>query len=697
MSIPSKNSAQPFGWRSFVTALIALTTAVSCSVQAQSLVLQRLNSQLDQPVFATYAPGAPNRLYIVEKKGAIRVLNLTTGNLNSVNFIDVPNVSFGGDERGLLGLAFHPNFQSNGYFYVNFTDTSGGDTRVVRYTATNLNRAETSTEFNIIEIDQPQFTHNGGWLGFDSSGYLYISVGDGGSSDDNGPGHTPGIGNAQDTTNNLLGKILRIDVDNDDFPADAEKNYAIPASNPFSGSANDDEIFAYGLRNPWRCSFDRETDDLYIADVGQNRREEVNVIPGAGSGGQNFGWRLREGLIPTPGSVGGNPPAGAIDPIYDYEHGSGAFEGFSITGGYVYRGPIAALVGHYFFGDYVTGNLWSIRYDGSTPNSFDGTNFDALTHWQDVTSTNGGEAANFSAFAEDQAGNLYILDFNDGEIFRVEDGGFQSTPGTFGGNVAISVNNGDLRVRGENNTDQCIVVSATGIPGQYRFSSLQEEGATSTTFNGQPALTVNGVTDDMRFDLRSGRKVLVLTNDMAERFVVPDDIRISSTGNKAAIVVFDSLDVGGRTDVTTRNGDDAVLIEDCEFAERLRVSTGNGNDAISDGLMEMGSLCNDDLDIRPSGGDDDVVCRGTVVMDRTNIRMGNGNDGTAIEECLFGPTRIYGNGGFDRYGAQNNVMASLQLRQYENDSASIGSIIDELESHPTYQEAVMFLTIFGAD
>ena len=167
-------------------------------------------------------------------------------------------------------------------------------------------------------------------MGFGPDGYLYVSVGDGGGSDDNDSGHTPGIGNSQDITNNLLGTVLRIDVDGDDFPSNPNRNYAIPADNPFVNRLGDDEIYVYGMRNPWRCSFDNETGDLYIADVGQNQREEVTVIPAASGGGHNLGWRLREGTIETPGSVGGNAPADAIDPIYDYQHGNGSFRGLSL-------------------------------------------------------------------------------------------------------------------------------------------------------------------------------------------------------------------------------------------------------------------------------------------------------------------------------------------------------------------------------
>src|SRR5690606_38231904 len=170
----------------------------------------------------------------------------------------------------------------------------------------------------ILSFNQPQPNHNGGWIDFGpNDGYLYIATGDGGGGNDNGTGHTAGTGNAQDTTDNLLGKMLRIDGHGDDFPPDNPRNYAIPEDNPFVGVNGDDEIWSYGLRNPFRSSFDRANGDLWIGDVGQTRREEINYQPADSSGGENYGWRLREGIIPTPGGVGGSRPEGNVEPIYD--------------------------------------------------------------------------------------------------------------------------------------------------------------------------------------------------------------------------------------------------------------------------------------------------------------------------------------------------------------------------------------------
>jgi hypothetical protein len=240
--------------------------------------------------------------------------------------------------------------------------------------------------------------------------YLYIATGDGGAGDDSGQGHTPGTGNAQDLTNNLLGKLLRLDVTSDAFPEDTNRNYAIPPDNPFVNQTGDDEIWAYGLRNPWRNSFDRQTRDLYIGDVGQGAREEINFQPAGSNGGENYGWRLREGSIQTPG-VGGPPPADYVPPIYDYPHDSSPTGGFSVTGGYVYRGPIGALQGHYFFADFVSSQIWSFRYDGQQLSDFQ--------FRTDQIIADQGSLGGVSSFGEDQDGNLYILSL-DGDIFRLD-------------------------------------------------------------------------------------------------------------------------------------------------------------------------------------------------------------------------------------------------------------------------------------
>jgi glucose/arabinose dehydrogenase len=400
-----------------LAAAALVATAPRCSPAALSSV--RLTAGLARPDFAASPPGDDQRLFVLEQhSGRIRIVRLADGSIDATDFLTIGGLATG-TEQGLLGLAFHPAYASNGFFYVNVTVASGA-TEIRRYhVSADPDVADPASATLVLGWAQPQASHNGGWLGFGPDGYLYVAVGDGGGANDSDTGHTDGTGNAQDVTDNLLGKLLRIDVDGDDFPADDTRNYAIPPSNPFVGMTGDDEIWSFGLRNPWRSSFDRATGDLYIADVGQDAREEIDVQPAGAGGGQNYGWRLREGTIATPtGGVGGARPPGAIDPIYDYPHGTGAFQGDSVTGGYVYRGPIAEIQGQYFFGDFVSERIWSLVWDGSDPTTFDGTNFTSLIDRTAELTPDVGAINQISSFAEDDAGNLYILDLG-GEIFRI--------------------------------------------------------------------------------------------------------------------------------------------------------------------------------------------------------------------------------------------------------------------------------------
>lgn len=396
-----------------VAAIVAMQGVLPLSVQAgdaterhiagvgiPELHTTRVASGLFLPVFATYAPGDFSRLFIIEKPGRIRILNLDTGVLSATSFLDINSLVGGGnstnDERGLLGLAFHPNYQDNGFFYVDYTNNSS-DTTIRRYTVSaNPDIADAGSGTTLLVIDQPFSNHNGGWIGFGPlDGYLYIGMGDGGSAND--PGNR-----AQDITNQLLGKMLRIDVD-------GAAPYGIPPSNPFVGLTGDDEIWAYGLRNPWRSSFDRETGDLYIADVGQNAWEEINFQRSASPGGLNYGWRCMEGNHCTGLSGCTCNAASLTDPIHEYFHNQGC----SITGGYVYRGcAIPELQGTYFFSDFCSHQIWTFRYvDG------------AVTEFTNRTAElapGGGLSINWmSSFGEDALGEIYICDQNGGEVFKI--------------------------------------------------------------------------------------------------------------------------------------------------------------------------------------------------------------------------------------------------------------------------------------
>jgi glucose/arabinose dehydrogenase len=401
-------------------AVTSLALALVAYAARAEVTTVRVASGLSMPVFVTAPAGDTGRLFILEQHtGQIRILDLDAGTLEPTPFLTVTDISVS-DEQGLLGLAFHPDYADNGLFYVNVTNASG-DTEIRRYQVSdNPDIADPESESFVIGYDQPQENHNGGWIGFGFDEYLYIASGDGGGTNDDDSGHTASTGNAQDITDNLLGKILRIDVAVDDFPEDESRNYGIPSSNPFVGKTGDDEIWAYGLRNPWRASFDMATGRLYIGDVGQGAREEIDVQPGESAGGENYGWRLREGTIQTPNAVGGAKPAGAIDPIYDYTRGDGDFEGFVVTGGYVYRGPIAELQGRYFFADYASERIWSLVYDGSAPSTFNGTNYSELTDRTAELDPPDASIDFISSFGEDAEGNLYIVDHG-GEVFRIEE------------------------------------------------------------------------------------------------------------------------------------------------------------------------------------------------------------------------------------------------------------------------------------
>ena len=381
-------------------ACLLLATAVS----GQPIGTLRVANGLAAPTYVVAPPEDFNRLFILESNaGNILTMDLTDGVVDHATpFLTIPV-----DGEGLQGLAFHPRYGANGFFYVYYYTASGGTPRTVveRFTRDpgDPDLADPASGRIVIEIAQPAGNHNGGWLGFGPDGYLYVPQGDGGGQCD--PNE-----NGQDITT-LLSSVLRLDVDGDDFPADPDRNYAIPPDNPFVGVAGADEIWSYGLRNPFRSSFDRLTGDLYIADVGQATYEEINFQPASSTGGENWGWDLREGFFETPdlGScVGGPPPPGNVDPLYVYEHGTGTNEGSSVTGGYVYRGPGDDLEGKYFFADYVNDRIWSI--DAAT-----GANF---TDWTATFVPDVGTINNIAGFGEDGAGYLYMVD-RGGEVFRV--------------------------------------------------------------------------------------------------------------------------------------------------------------------------------------------------------------------------------------------------------------------------------------
>jgi glucose/arabinose dehydrogenase len=421
---PAASACDHLALRSFLRRVLAsigiFTTAGlvwHASAMAQGFETVRIASGLDRPLYLTTPANDSSQLFVLEQhSGNIMRVDRNSGAVASTPFLTIGGLATE-NEQGLLGLAFDPDYAVNGFFYTNHTDSSG-TTQITRYQRSgDPTVADSTSATPILSYSQPQANHNGGWMGFGPDGMLYVASGDGGGGNDDDNGHTAGIGNAQDLTGNLLGKMLRIDVSGDDFPGDPSRNYAIPTGNPFVGSIGDDEIWAYGLRNPWRASFDRDTGDLYIGDVGQNAREEVNFQPAGDAGGTNYGWRLREGTTATPG-VGGAAPANAVTPIYDYAHGNGDFQGDAVTGGYVYRGPIDELNGEYFFADFINQRIWSLTFDGSDAEDFDGSNFSTFIDWTDVLIPDVGSIGNVASFGEDSLGNLYIVDL-DGDIFTL--------------------------------------------------------------------------------------------------------------------------------------------------------------------------------------------------------------------------------------------------------------------------------------
>jgi glucose/arabinose dehydrogenase len=333
------------------------------------------------------------RLFVVEQNGRIKILN-PDGTINANNFLDITSIVSSGGERGLLGLAFHPDYANNGFFYLNYTDNSG-DTQVSRFSvdADDPNLADPESELQLINIFQPYTNHNGGCIEFGPDGYLYIGMGDGGSGGD--------PNNYAQNLMELLGKMLRIDVDN----PDGGNNYGIPDSNPYVGDPDAlDEIWASGVRNPWKFAFDSQTGDIWIADVGQNSLEEINHELSTLSG-LNYGWRCYEGNDPY--NTSGCPdPSELTFPVAQYSHSGG---NCSITGGYVYRGTVYSdIQGLYLFADLCSSMIGTVDQDG---NMIDHGNF----------------SGTWTSFGEDVNSELYIADHG-GSIYKIEGGVILETP-----------------------------------------------------------------------------------------------------------------------------------------------------------------------------------------------------------------------------------------------------------------------------
>jgi glucose/arabinose dehydrogenase len=384
-------------WKSIsLSSALALScfSLLAAPVQAQSLDVVQIASGLSSPLYLCSPPGDTARMFVCEQNtGRIRIIK--NGSVLATPFLDIGAISASGGERGLLGLAFHPNYSGpgtgEGWFFVNFS-SNNGSTVVRRYSvSSNPDVANAGSFADIVTIAQPFSNHNGGCIQFGPDGMLYVGTGDGGSAND--PSNR-----AQDITNQLLGKMLRFDVD-------IAAPY-IPPSNPFVGITGDDQIWAYGLRNPWRFSFDRVTGDLWIGDVGQGSREEVDFTAAGSAGGQNYGWRCMEGTVCT-GMSGCTCNSGLVLPVDEYGHGGG---NCSITGGYRYRGSeMPDMVGRYFYADYCADNVWSFDFNGTSISN-------KVNHETDLAIPG---SVSITSFGEDANGELYIVDASGGQIYKV--------------------------------------------------------------------------------------------------------------------------------------------------------------------------------------------------------------------------------------------------------------------------------------
>lgn len=469
------------------------TAFITCLVlQAQQA---KINLVLVAPTGFTSPVDIKNcgdeRIFVVEQAGKIRIMD-KSGNINASDFLNITDrVNSSGNEQGLLGLAFSPNYKQDGYFYVNYINgSSAGSTRISRFhvSAGDSNVADINSEEILLSFTQPYTNHNGGGMVFGKDGYLYVSQGDGGSAGDP-------QGNGQKLTT-LLGKILRLDVSNHDT------TYMIPSTNPFVSQPNTrPEIWAYGVRNPWRVSFDKLTGDFWMADVGQDAFEEINFQPASSAGAENYGWRCREGMVVCSNcNTTGCPSAGFTDPAFTY--GQTEFQSCSVTGGYVYRGTQHSnLFGKYIFTDYCSGRFWSIKHLGN--GQFDPDTLQDFTNGQ------------YTSFGEDNNGELYLTYRGSGaggRVYRVTDTS-DCTPVAFisfndsitscgptgitalqGDNLQYQWYNSNGEINGANNFNY-----TAATPGWYKVEvSKQQQGCRAmsdsvyVTISTPTPLSVNG-------------------------------------------------------------------------------------------------------------------------------------------------------------------------------------------------------------
>lgn len=403
--------------KQFLFLSVLLHPAVSVAEFTQ---LTRVGTGFTRPVFVTAPEGDKDRLFVVEKglpnqttTPRIRILDLNTSSTLATPFLSLPD-TYANGEGGVLGMAFHPDYENNGKFYVNHTvlneePGTGISTHIREYTVSDDPNVADPTPRSVLVFQQEGPQHNGGWIGFNPAiapgqeQYLYITTGEGSFSGGN---------NAQET-DNLFGSVLRIDVDGDDFPANEEANYAIPADNPLVGVAGRDEVWSWGLRNPWRASFDSATGDFWLGDVGGGQREEVNFHAAESPGGENYAWPRREGTVIGDGSRGGDLLPGDTEPVFDFAHG-GSDPQNAVGGGYVYRGPDADEQGFYHFAD--IGANRRFKFDPADP-------YASVEQQNSILQTDqdGGDLQAMISYGVDSFDNLFAIDYL-GSIYRFEPG-----------------------------------------------------------------------------------------------------------------------------------------------------------------------------------------------------------------------------------------------------------------------------------
>jgi glucose/arabinose dehydrogenase len=469
MSIPFEQSSL----RSFVRVVCAGVAAAAVAGLASialaesgdapsTMRLVPIASGLTVPVFVASPPNDPTRLFIVEKGGVVKILHLPTGTLLAQPFLNLSATVASDYEQGLYAIAFPADYATSGVFYLSYTVKPAADSVLARYHVTgDPNVADPISGETLLRYPRP-LGHYAGWIGFGPDGFLYYGSGDGGTFNNPDP-----LNRSQDITDQAMGKILRIDVNGPDaYPADPMKNFAIPPGNPFIGIEGDDEIWAYGLRQPWRCSFDSATGNLWIGEVGQGTWEEINIEPpaaGGFAGGRNYGWRCMEAADCT-GYRGCSCGAPELHlPAFAYGHDLGC----SITGGYVYHGCSAPeLEGRYLFADYCSGRIWSMGWDGVTA--------DVIEHTDELNPIDAPVASGIVSFGEDALGEVYICTYG-GTVFRIgvaevadcDQDGLPDECETFTGNCPDL--NGDGSI---GSADLAILLGAwgTGGPGDLNAS-----------------------------------------------------------------------------------------------------------------------------------------------------------------------------------------------------------------------------------